>query len=81
MVLEIHMNLCMIELDFPQFFFPPPKIWKRTKTGLETVFFELIEKIGLQFLLNLLCNENICYLQFSCANGMFGKIFVPEIWA
>ena len=63
------------------FFFFPPKIWKRTKTGLETVFFELIEKIGLQFLLNLLCNENICYLQFSYANGMFGKIFVPEIWA
>ena len=47
MVLEIHMNLCMIELDFPQFFFFSPKIWKRTKTGLETVFFELIEKIGL----------------------------------
>ena len=30
--------------------------------------------------MNLFCNENMQYLLCSCANPIFGKIFVPEIW-
>ena len=38
----------------------------------------LLKKI---FLLNLFFNENLYYLLCSYTNPIFGKFFVPEIWA
>ena len=77
MVLETYMKLCVTGLDFPG-----KKIccqnWKNMP---KTVFFELNEKFGHWFLLNLFYSENRYFLLCSCTSPMFAKIFVPEIWA
>ena len=66
-MLEIHVK-CMTEYDIGKMF---------QKTG----FFKYIGKFYHSFLLNLFCNENLYYLQFSYTNPIFGKILVPEIRA
>ena len=47
----------------------------------EKKFIEFIKKFGDELLLNLFYNEDLYYLLCSCTNPIFGKIFVPEIWA
>ena len=47
MVVETHMNLCVIELDFPgHFFFLPQKLGKWAKSRPKTEFFEFIEELS-----------------------------------
>ena len=75
MVLETYMKLCVTEPDILEKSFLPQKLGKWTKNGPKTGFFKFIEKFAHQVLLNLLC------LLCSCANPIFGKIFVPEILA
>ena len=43
-MLEIHMNLYLTELDFPEKLFLRPKLEKWTKNVPKTGFFEFIEK-------------------------------------
>ena len=80
MVLETHVKQYVTEPDFLEEKILPPELGKWTKKWPETEFFELIEKFGHQFLLDLFYNENLCYLVCSCTNTIFGKIFVPEVW-
>ena len=44
-------------------------------------YLNLLDRFGQKFLLNLFYNKNLCYLLYSFTNPIFGKIFVPEIWA
>ena len=81
MVLEIHMKLYMRELDFQERFFLVLKLGKWTKNWSKTGLFEFFEKFGDQFLLHLFYNENLYYLLCSCANPIFEKNFVSEIWS
>ena len=76
MVLETNMKLCVTESDFLEEFFLP-KDWEN---GPKTCFFLVNWKIW-SFLLNLFYNEHLYWLLCSCTNTIFGKIFVPEIWA
>ena len=77
MVLESHVKLGMTELDFPGRFFCPQNWENGPKLGLKQVFFNLLEN----WFINLTYNENLYYLLCFCTNPIFGKIFVPEIWA
>ena len=61
--------------------FLPPKLGKWTKNGPKTGSFKFIEKSGHYFLLNLSYNKNLFYLLHFWTIAIFGKIFVPEIWA
>ena len=58
----------------------PPELGKWAKNGPKTKFFWFIEKFG-HYLLNLFSIDNLCYFLCSCTNSIFGKIFVPKIWA
>ena len=75
MLLETYVVLCMTEpiclkeKNFSQ------KMKKRVKCS-----FEFIGKFSLCSL-NFVYNENLHYLLCSCANPIFGKNLVPEIWA
>ena len=81
MVLETHMKLCMTAgFSGKNIFWP--KNWENgPKMGQNQGFFKFIEKFGHYVLLNLFYNENLYNLLCSCANRIFGKIFVSEIWA
>ena len=81
MVLESHVTLCVTELDSLGKFFLPLKLGKETQNGPKTGFFQFIGKYGNWYLMNLIYNENVYYLLCSCTNPIFGKNFVPEIWA
>ena len=72
MVLESHVKLCVTEPIFRENCFCP-KIGKW--------FFQFIGKFGNKFFLNLIYNKNLYYLLCSCTNPIFGKVFVPKIWA
>ena len=52
-----------------------PKFGKRNKNEPKTGFFELIQRFGYYFLLNLFYNENLNNLLCSCTNPIFEKIF------
>ena len=78
-MLEIHIKLCVTEPDFPEKLVLSQNLGKWNKNGPKTGFFEFIERFGHYFLLNLFNNENLYYLQCSCTNSIFWKIFVPEI--
>ena len=80
MVLKVHMKLCVTELDFWEKNFFAPKLRKRVKMGQKHGFFNLLENLVINFLLNLIYNRNLYYLLCSCTNPIFGKVFVPEIW-
>ena len=63
MVLEIHMNLCVTEPDFPEKFFFYPKNWENgPKMSQKQGFFEFIENFCHEFLQNLFYNKNLFYL-------------------
>ena len=81
MVLETHIKLLVTGLDFPGGNVLPPKLGNCTKNGQKTRFFEFIEKFGRRFVLNLFYNKNWYYLLCSRINPIFGKIFIPKIWA
>ena len=81
MALEIPMKLRVTELDFPEKNFLPQNLEKWTKNKPKTGFFEFIDQFCHWFLLNLFCDENLCYLLCSCTSSIFGKILVSEIWA
>ena len=81
MVPESHVKLCVAELDFPEKNILPSKMGKLVQNGPKTGFFQFIGKCGDQFLLNLIYNENLYYLLFSCTNPILRKIFVPDVWA
>ena len=81
MVLENHMKLCVIELDFPEKYFCFKNWENEPKMGQKYDFSGFIEKFGHRCLLNLFCNENLFCLVCSCANPIFGKNFVSDIWA
>ena len=78
LVLETHMNF-VTEPDFLEKL--PQKLGKQTKFGPKTGFFEFIEKSGHYVLLNLFYNDSLYYFLCPCTNPIFGKIFIPEIWA
>ena len=44
-------------------------------------FFKFIGRFSHEFFMNLVDNESLYYLLYSCANPIFGKNLVPEIWA
>ena len=44
-------------------------------------FFEIVEKFGHYFFLDLFYKERSYYLPCYCANTLFGKYLFPEIWA
>ena len=70
MVLEAHMKLCVAEPNFSD-----KNLESEAKMGQEQGFLN-----SLKLLLNLLCNENLCYFFLcSCTNTTFGKSFVLEI--
>ena len=73
MVLETHMKLCEIYLDFPENCVLIAKLGKWTKNRPKTRFFEFIKNFGDWFRLNLFYNENLYYLLCSCTNPIFGK--------
>ena len=75
MVLETHMKLCEIYLDFPENCILIAKLGKWTKNRPKTRFFEFIKKFGNWFRLNLFYNENLYYLLCSYTNPIFGKKF------
>ena len=73
---------CEVVRDRARFFrkkFFAQKLGKWAKNGPKTGFLQFIRKFGHYILLNLIYNENLYYLLFSCTNPIFGKIFGPEI--
>ena len=62
-------------------FLLPQKLGKWTKKWTKNRFFKIYWKKYHQFSLNLCYNENLYYLQCSCANPIIGKILFSEIWA
>ena len=68
------------EKDFLKKIFLHRKWGKWTKNGQQIGFFKFIGKFS-HFLLNLVYNERLYYLLYSCTNPIFGKNLVPEIWA
>ena len=74
-------NPSVTEPEFSEKNFLPQKLGKWIKNEPKTGFFSFTEKLGHYFLLNLFYNENLYYLLCSCTNPIFGKTFVPEIWA
>ena len=81
MMLEPQVNLCVREPDFMGKIFFPQKLGKWAKNGPKQGFFKFIGKFGNQFLLNSIYNKNLYYLLCSCTNLIFGKNFIPQIWA
>ena len=61
---------------FGKFFLLPQELGKWTKNGPKTRFFEFVEKV-----LYLFYDENLYYLLRPCTNSIFGKNFIPKIWA
>ena len=47
---------------------------KWAKVGL------LLENLVINFFQNLVCNESLRNLLYSCTNPIFGKNLVPEVW-
>ena len=43
-------------------------------------FLNLLKNLVIIFFLNLVYNERLYYLLYSCTNSIFGKYLVPEIW-
>ena len=76
MVLEAHINLCVTEPGFADFF--PLKIAKMIQNRPRTGFFKFVETFGQLLVLNLFYNENSYYLLCPCTNPTFGKNFVSE---
>ena len=86
MVLVSHLKLCATELDFLEKKFLPQKLGKIGKMGPRWVknrVFSIYWKIwSLIFaIINLIYDVNLYCFLCSCTNPIFGKIFVPEIWA
>ena len=81
MVLEMHIKLCVTELDFLGKNFMLQNLGNWTKNSPKAGFFESIERFGCYILLNLLFNENLYYFLCYCKSLIFGKTFLPEIWA
>ena len=79
MVQESCMKLCIAELDFLEKFFLPQKLGKWTKNGAKTRFFNLLKNLGINFLLNLLYDKNLCCLLCFCISPISGKMFVSVI--
>ena len=77
-MLECHVKLCVTEQDFSEKNFLPKNWENGPKMGQKQVL-QFIRKFGHYILLNLIYNENLYYLLFSCTNPIFGKIFGPEI--
>ena len=75
MLLKTRLKWCVTAIFFRNFFFFTSKWAKGPKIG----FFKIIEKFG-HFFLNLFYNESLYYLLCSCANPIFGKNLVLEIW-
>ena len=78
MMLGTHVLLCVTEPDFLKKIFLPKK-W--AKNGQKVEYFKFIGKFSHYFFLNLVLNESLYYLLYSCTNAIFGKNLVPEIWA
>ena len=76
---ENQMKLRVKELNFLEMFFHPQN-WENRPNSPKTGFFQVIEKLGPKYLLNLFYNENLYYLLCPCKNPVLGKIFVPDIW-
>ena len=53
---------------------------KMTENGPKILFFEVIEKFGHKFFLDLLYNESLYYLLCTCTNPIPGKNMVLETW-
>ena len=53
---------------------------KNEENGQKIGFFEFIGKLSSQFFLNLVYNEGLYYLLYSCTNPIFRKNLVPEIY-
>ena len=49
--------------------------------GQNYFFLNLLENLVISFFLNLIYNESLYYLVYSCMNLTFGKNLVPEIWS
>ena len=74
------MKLCVTEFSEKKFFLP--QNWEKgPKMGQNQGFFNLLENLVINFLLNLIFNGNVYYWLRSYTNPIFGKNFVPEIWA
>ena len=43
-------------------------------------FLNSLKNLVIIFFLNLVYNESLYYLLYSCTNSIFGKYLVPEIW-
>ena len=54
---------------------------QKWETGLKICFLDLLKNSVIIFYLNLVYNESLYYLLYSCTNPIFGKSLVPEIWA
>ena len=68
MVLETHMKLCITE--------PVKKILKFPKNWENGQ-----KRFGHKFFPNLVYNEDLYYLLYSCTNLIFEKNLILEIWA
>ena len=53
---------------------------KMTQNGSKVGFFEVTEKFGYYFFLDLLYNESLYYLLFTSTNRTSGKNVDPEMW-
>ena len=71
MVLGTHVLLTVTEPDFLEKIYLPQK-W--AKSG----FFEFIGKMSNYFFLNLVYDESLCYLLYSCINPIFGNQIIWE---
>ena len=68
MVLGAHVALWLTESDFLR------KKYVYPKNGPKIGFFEFTEKnLIIIFFLNLVYNESLCYLLYSCTNPVLGK--------
>ena len=70
--------------DRPRFFEKTlfsPKIGKMNRKWAKNwSFFNLMDLV-INYFLNMVYNESLCYLLYSCTNPIFGKNLVPGIWA
>ena len=74
---------CVVECDRARFFEKNLVAQKRGKMGKKWPkigLFKFIRKFSPQFFWNLVYNESLYYLLYSCTNPIFGKNLVPEIW-
>ena len=67
-LLEVHMKLCVTELDFRRKIFFCPKIEKKGPKEAKNMVFSICWKIWW-----------LIFTEF-CTNPILGKVFVPEIW-